>query len=141
MIFEELAGHGLGNTRHRWGRNLMGAMVLAVTLIGTSANADPLDTDDVAVALQTFLSGAVSQGGPVASGAQIVDVYYRTPTEMTVFFIARTPQGRLVPGTVRAVYTASERWLWTSGTFTSGGMGGYGFKNPTPFGGRYQPVR
>jgi opacity protein-like surface antigen len=132
---------GVDATRHRWARGLVGAAVLAVALFASAAKADPLENDEVALALQTFLSGAVSQSSPVASNPQVVDVYYRSPTEMTVFFVARNRQGRVVPGTVRAVYTASERWLWTSGNFTSGGMGGYGFRNPTHFGGRYQPVQ
>lgn len=136
-----IARTGLVNNRHRWARGLVSAAVLTVALVATPAHAEPLEVDDVAVALQTFLSGAVSQGAPVASNPRVVDVYYRTPTEMTVFFVALNRSGRMVPGTVRAVYTASERWLWTNGNFTSGGMGGYGFKNPTPFGGRYQPVR
>ncbi|WP_108814366.1 hypothetical protein [Loktanella sp. Alg231-35] len=141
MVFGEFAVRGGGEPPHRWGRNLVGAAVLALALIANSAKADPLENDDVAVALQMSLSGAVSQGTPVAANPRIVDVYYRTPTEMTVFFVARNRQGRVVPGMVRAVYTASERWLWTSGNFATGGMGGYGFRNPTPFGGRYQPVQ
>ena len=116
-------------------------MAVVVVLSAPAASADPLEPDEVSAALITFLSGATSQGSPVANSPQIVDLYYPTPTELTVFFVARSNQGRLVPGTVRAVYTASERWLWTSGSYSTGGLGGYAFRNPAHFGRRYEPVQ
>jgi len=131
----------------KWASATRGAaLALTLALSGAIATgpavAEPVSEQDVSAALSVFLSGATTQQGVVvATNPRIIDLYYNSPTELTVFFVGRNRQGRTVPGTLRAVYAASELWLWTSGSFGGSGMSGYGFRNPVHFGNAYVPNR